>query len=224
MIRVRDLHKTYPPDRHVLRGLELEIDDGAFVSIVGRSGSGKTTLLNIIGGLDTRYQGVVEVEGSILGDLTDNGLSELRATTFGHVFQAYHLLERLTVAENAALSSLFTRGSEAFSRKQVRRRAERVLEEVGLWDRADDRPGVLSGGERQRLALARALFAAPRVLLCDEPTGNLDSDTGSQVAELLARIHGQREVTVVVATHDDVISRPVDRELRLCDGVLEEAT
>jgi ABC-type lipoprotein export system ATPase subunit len=223
MIQLNDLRKSYPPGREVLRGIDLEVAEGAYLSIVGRSGSGKTTLLNIMGGLDSRYSGSVRVAGHDLGDLDDEGLSALRNASIGFLFQSYHLIEHLSVAENAALTSLFDRRGRIAPTRELRRRAVGVLEEVGLAPRADCRPGELSGGERQRLALARALFNRPRVLLCDEPTGNLDAETGAEVVELLERIYRDDGVTVIVASHDPAISRAAERELRLTAGKLEES-
>jgi ABC-type lipoprotein export system ATPase subunit len=227
VIRIQDLRKAYderPGGREVLRGVDLEVREGGFVSIVGRSGSGKTTLLNIIGGLDTRYRGTVVVGGRALGDLTDAELSELRNSTVGYVFQAYHLLDHLTTAENVAVPALFARGGRAVSGARARRRAKEVLDEVGLADRAADRPGLLSGGERQRLALARAIFCEPAVLLCDEPTGNLDATTGTEIIALLDHVHRERGVTLLVATHDETICRATEVLFELSDGVLREAT
>jgi ABC-type lipoprotein export system ATPase subunit len=224
MIRVTGLHKSYPPDRDVLRGVDLEIAEGAYLSIVGRSGSGKTSLLNIIGGLDTRYRGRVELAGKDLAELDDAGLSALRNTRVGFLFQSYHLIEHLTVAENAALASLFDRRRGVAPAREIRKRALDVLEEVGLKQRADSPPRELSGGERQRLALARALYQRPHLLLCDEPTGNLDLETGAEVIALLDRIHEEDGVTLVVATHDPSISDRAGRRLRLVGGVLEESS
>lgn len=227
VIRLQGLSKAYghgPGARDVLRGIDLDVAAGAFVSIVGRSGSGKTTLLNIVGGLDTRYQGTVEISGRALGDLSDAELSELRNTTVGHVFQAYHLLDHLTAAENVALPALFAKGRRTLSGDRARRRADDVLAEVGLADRAPERPGRLSGGERQRLAMARALFFEPTVLLCDEPTGNLDPATGSEIVDALVRVHRERGVTVLMATHDEIACRASEIRFELRDGFLQEVT
>jgi ABC-type lipoprotein export system ATPase subunit len=224
MIHFTDVRKSYPPDREVLRGIDLEVTEGAYLSIVGRSGSGKTTLLNIMGGLDSRYSGKVRVAGRDLGDLDDAESSALRNTCIGFLFQSYHLIEHLSVAENAALASLFDRRGRIGTSRDLRRRAVEVLEEVGLAERADCRPGELSGGERQRLALARALYNRPRLLLCDEPTGNLDTETGAEVVELLDRIYRNDNVTVVVASHDPTISQAAEQELRLANGQLEESS
>jgi putative ABC transport system ATP-binding protein len=225
-IQIRGLFKAYdrgPGERNVLRGVDLDVDEGSFVSIVGRSGSGKTTLLNIVGGLDTRYLGTVTVGERNLGDLGDAELSELRNSIVGHVFQAYHLLDHLTAAENVAVPALFARGDRVLSASRARKRADAVLAEVGLGGRAADRPGRLSGGERQRLALARALFCEPGVLLCDEPTGNLDSETGREMIRLLESVHRNRAITLLVATHDETICRASDVVFELTDGVLTEA-
>ncbi len=220
MIRTRDLRKTYRGGREVLRGIDLEVPEGSLVSIEGRSGSGKTTLLNIVGGLDSSYSGRVEVAGRVLADLDDAELSGLRNSRIGFLFQAYHLLDHLSAAENVMLPSLFARGAGALSSRDARLRAARVLEEVGLGERERSRPAELSGGERQRLALARALFVGPRLLLADEPTGNLDTETGRDVVGLLCRVHAERGATVVVATHDAAISEAADLVLRLEGGQL----
>lgn len=207
----------------MLRGADLEVAEGELVCVIGRSGSGKTSLLNIVGGLDSAYQGTVRIMDRDLGELGDAELSQLRNSTIGFLFQEYHLLEQMTAAENVALAALFARGRGPVQRGGTRRRAVEVLELVGLGDRAGDRPVELSGGERQRLALARALYHRPRLLLCDEPTGNLDAETGSAVVSLLDRCHLEERITVLVTTHDDAISTIADRVLRLRNGVLEKA-
>jgi ABC-type lipoprotein export system ATPase subunit len=223
MICARGVRKSYRHGREVLRGVDLEVAEGQLVCVVGRSGSGKTSLLNIVGGLDSVYRGTVRVMNRDLAELGDAELSQLRNSTFGFLFQEYHLLEQVTAAENVALAALFSRGRGSVDRGSVRQRAVEVLELVGLGDRAGDRPVELSGGERQRLALARALFHRPRLLLCDEPTGNLDAKTGSAVVGLLHRCHVEEGITVLVTTHDDAISSIADRVLRLQNGLLEEA-
>jgi ABC-type lipoprotein export system ATPase subunit len=220
VIRLRDVSRRYPPDREVLRGVDLDVEEGEMVAVVGRSGSGKTTLINIVGGLDSRFDGTVEVAGRSLRGLADRALSELRNRTIGFVFQAYHLLDHLTVAENAALVALFARGHESAAGQDPTGRADEVLASVGLAGRGSDRPATLSGGERQRLTLARALFHRPRILLCDEPTGNLDLETGTEIIELIRKVHRDHGTTVVVVTHDVEISRAADRVLRLLNGRL----
>jgi ABC-type lipoprotein export system ATPase subunit len=220
MIRLNGVNKFYSPEHQVLREIDMEVMAGEFVAIVGRSGSGKTTLLNIVGGLDTRYNGEVEVSGRMLGDLGDAELSDFRNTNVGFVFQAYHLLDHLQVIENVELPALFDRRRDAPPAEAVRRRAEEVLERIGLIERAFVQPGELSGGERQRLALARALLQRPPVLLCDEPTGNLDNETGAEVISLMREIHQDDHPTVIVATHDDAIAASADRVLELSGGLL----
>ena len=221
VIHLRSVSRTFDVQRAVLQDLDLDVGEGELVAVVGRSGAGKTTLLNVIGGLDTGYLGSVEVSGKRLAELGDRQLSAFRNRSVGFVFQAYNLLEHLTVAENVTLPQVFARARNAVeSGADVRRRAVAALDRVGLADRADDRPAVLSGGERQRVAIARALLQRAPLLLCDEPTGNLDEATGAQVVELLRGVHGAGGVTVVVATHDRAICRLADRVLELREGTL----
>ena len=219
MITLKNVTKRYPgADIDVLRGIDLTIDGHDFVSIVGRSGSGKTTLLNLIGGLDTAYEGTVEVEGRDLRSFGDAGVSTLRNGTVGHVFQAYHLLDHLTCRENVSVASLFARGEMRRNASWVRRRAEELLATVGLEGAGRRRPSTLSGGERQRVALARALFHQPAILLCDEPTGNLDLETGREIVELLSNLHRNGDMTIIAATHDETIATAGARVLRLDEG------
>ena len=219
MIRLEGVRKRYPgADTDVLRGLDLTIDSHDFVSIVGRSGSGKTTLLNLIGGLDTAYEGRVEVDGRNLRSFGDSEVSTLRNRTVGHVFQAYHLLDHLTCRENVSIASLFARGEKRRDAAWVRRRAEELLATVGLDGGGGRRPSTLSGGERQRVALARALFHQPAILLCDEPTGNLDLETGREIVGLLTELHRNGDMTIIAATHDEMIAAAGAQVLRLHDG------
>ena len=197
-----------------LRGVDLAVDPGGFVAVAGTSGSGKTTLLNIIGALDRDYTGQVTVDGQDLGALDESGLARLRNETFGFVFQQFHLLDHLTVEENVRLPGFF--GGDASEG-----RAEALLEEVGLGDVVAANPARLSGGQRQRVAIARALYRRPSVLLCDEPTGNLDRQTGLQVLELFGRLNDRRGVTVVVVTHEEHIAGMAERIVRLEDGRIE---
>ncbi len=219
MIRLEGVRKRYPgADIDVLRGIDLTIDAHDFVSIVGRSGSGKTTLLNLIGGLDTAYEGTIEVEGRDLRSLDDSDVSTLRNRMVGHVFQAYHLLDHLPCGENVSVASLFARGEMRRDASWVKQRAEEVLATVGLPGSGRRRPTTLSGGERQRVALARALFHRPTILLCDEPTGNLDLETGHEIAELLTELHLNGDMTIIAATHDEMISGAGARVLRVHEG------
>jgi len=220
MIRLSGVNKRYRGGPLVLRDVEMEVSADEFVAVVGRSGCGKTTLLNLIGALDTEYEGDIEISGRSLRGLDDRQLSGLRSRFFGFVFQAYHLLDHLRVIENVELPALFGVGGGLSGGAGVRRRAEEVLERIGLLDRSMALPGELSGGERQRLALARALFHRPPVLLCDEPTGNLDARTGGEVVSLIREIHRDEHHTVVVATHDESIAASADRVVELAEGAL----
>jgi ABC-type lipoprotein export system ATPase subunit len=194
-----------------LRDASLRLAPGEFVSLTGPSGSGKSTLLNLIGALDVPDTGRIEVDGRSL-DALDG--ADYRAATVGLVFQFHHLVPTLSALENVQVPML-GRGP---TRAQRAQRARSLLADVGLGARADARPGVLSGGERQRVALARALANEPRLLLADEPTGALDSDTGAQVLALLERLRRERGTTVLLVTNDEGVAGTADRKLRLRDG------
>jgi ABC-type lipoprotein export system ATPase subunit len=223
VIRLEGVCKRYPGSEiDVLRGIDLVIEEHEFVSIVGRSGTGKTTLLNLMGGLDRVFDGVVEVAGRGLRALGEVEISAFRNRVVGHVFQAYHLLDHLSCRENVALAALFTRGDGRRDASWTRHRADEVLESVGLGGAGSRRPTTLSGGERQRIALARALFNRPKILLCDEPTGNLDTETGREIVDLLTWLHREREMTIVAATHDEAIAAAGARVLHLRDGLFDE--
>jgi putative ABC transport system ATP-binding protein len=199
-----------------LDALNLTIKRGEFAAVFGPSGSGKTTLLQLLGALDRPSGGSVRFEGQPLEELGDVALSELRLRALGFIFQQFNLIPTLSAVENveAALAPL------AMSRDERRETAERHLEAVGLAPRAGHLPTQLSGGEQQRVAIARALARSPRVVLADEPTGNLDSRSGEMVMELLARLHAELEITLVLVTHDEWIAERADRVLRLADGRL----
>jgi len=199
-----------------LDGVSLTIPAGAFVTVVGTSGSGKTTLLNILGGLDGDYRGSVRVTGRELRDLDDRQLSDYRRREVGFVFQHFNLLEHLDARQNVAISAMF--GDQDLA--AARRRAEQVLERVGLAGMLGRFPGELSGGQKQRVAIARALFSSPRLILADEPTGNLDSTTGAQIIELFESLNRQDGLTVVVVTHEEFLFRHTSLSLRLEDGKL----
>ncbi len=208
--RVSELHKRYGAEP-VLRDVALTVEAGELVSLVGRSGSGKSTLLHILGGLDRGWTGKVEVLGQDLGALGDRALAKFRNREVGFVFQAFNLLEHLTVRENVALPAFFS--DEPADPK----RADEALARVGLVERAGDRPGALSGGQKQRVAIARALYARPRLLLADEPTGNLDSETGAQIIELFQKLNSEG-LTLVIVTHEERVSQAAGRVLRMSDG------
>ena len=201
-----------------LDALNLTIKRGEFVAVFGPSGSGKTTLLQLLGAMDRPSAGSVLFEGQPLERLGDSALAELRLHAMGFVFQQFNLIPTLTAAENveAALAPL------RMSRLERRGVAETHLEAVGLSPRARHRPTQLSGGEQQRVAIARALARSPRVVLADEPTGNLDTRNGEMVMELLARLHSELRITLVLVTHDEWIAERADRVLRLADGRLTE--
>jgi ABC-type lipoprotein export system ATPase subunit len=219
VITLSNVTKRYRgSDVDVLSGIDLAIEAHDFVSFVGRSGSGKTTLLNLIGGLDLSYGGTIEIDGRDLRSLGDTEMSDYRNRTVGQVFQAYHLLDHLSCRENVAVAALFARGEAQRGGSWARRRADEVLETVGLGDAGSRNPSTLSGGERQRVALARALFHRPAILLCDEPTGNLDLETGREIVELLANFHRNGDMTIIAATHDETIAAAGRRVEHLRNG------
>jgi putative ABC transport system ATP-binding protein len=199
-----------------LAGVSLEVGAGEKLAIMGPSGSGKTTLLSILGCLDRPTRGEYRFDGRRVEALDDDELSRLRNRSIGFVFQAFHLIPQLTVAENVETPLLYEGGALT----EWRPRALAALEQVGLADRADHRPAELSGGEAQRAAIARALVTSPRVLLADEPTGNLDTRTGEEIANLLDELHG-RGGTVVLVTHNEALARRAERVVRLRDGRIE---
>jgi putative ABC transport system ATP-binding protein len=219
-ISLRGVRKHYPPrepgmkPQELFRDVELTIARGEFVAIEGQSGSGKSTLLHILGGLDRDYQGDASVLGLALRDLDDLQLSSLRHLSIGFVFQAFNLLPGLTALENALLPDSFGEGIP-----DAARRAREALDRVGLADKANARPAALSGGERQRVAIARALLSRPPLLLADEPTGNLDAQTGDGVIALFRELH-QDGMTLVVVTHEARVSRAASRVLLLRDGTI----
>lgn len=224
MIRLRGVRKRYTTDKvvnEVLKGIDLDIADGEFVAIVGRSGSGKTTLLNVIGALDTDYEGSVEVGGRDLRKLDDAAISDYRNRNIGFVFQSFHLLEHMTCRENITLPALFARG-ELLDPAATAARADEVLREVDLTDKRDALPNTLSGGQKQRVAIARALFQRPKLMICDEPTGNLDSSTAQSILALFRRLNEEFGITLVIVTHDDMISKACKRIVRIDDGRIVE--
>jgi putative ABC transport system ATP-binding protein len=201
-----------------LDAIDLSIDHGEIVAIVGPSGSGKTTLLQLLGALDRPSAGHVFFEGRDLNSLGDSDLADLRLRAFGFVFQTFNLIPTLTALENVEAKLAPT----GLPRNEVRRRAATLLDDVGLFERADHLPSQLSGGEQQRVAIARALVAEPRVVLADEPTGNLDSRTGGDVVDLLTGLAQQRRQTVVLVTHDAEIAAKAHRSVPMQDGRLLE--
>ncbi|MEU6809363.1 ABC transporter ATP-binding protein [Streptomyces sp. NPDC046831] len=221
MVRVEDVHKSHGHGAaavHALRGVSFEVPRGELVALKGRSGSGKTTLLNIVGGLDEPDRGRVEVDGSDLSRLGEDGLLALRRDRIGFVFQSFGLIPILTAAENVGVPM-------RLRRIPPREREERVgllLGLVGLAGHAAQRPGELSGGQQQRVAIARALANEPALLIADEPTGQLDAETGHEVMQLLRAVVRSENVTALVATHDSTLLDLADRVLELSDGEIVE--
>ena len=220
MIRARDIVKQYTDgdgtEVRVLDGLSLEVEQGDFVAVVGPSGSGKSTLLHLLGGLDVHYQGDVEVAGVRLAGLKDKELARFRNQHVGFVFQSFHLIPNLSAVENVLMPSHF-----GAANLEARKRAESLLDRVGLLAKKDRSPVRLSGGERQRVAIARALFTGPKLLLCDEPTGNLDAATGAGVITLFQELN-REGITLLAVTHEDRMSTAARRVLRLKEGRLVE--
>jgi putative ABC transport system ATP-binding protein len=201
-------------DVRAVRGVSFTIEDGDYVAIVGPSGSGKSTLMHLLGGLDRPTSGRLTIGGRDVGTLTAHELAQLRNETIGFVFQAFHLLARTSAVDNVALPLVY-RGIGA---RERRRRAAAVLERVGLAHRLDHRPNQLSGGEQQRVAIARALVTDPKVLLADEPTGNLDSATGQAVLGLLEALNAEQGVALVMVTHDREVAARARRQIVMRDG------
>jgi putative ABC transport system ATP-binding protein len=220
MIELSDVSRDYEVGGrpvHALRAVSLSVPAGGYLSIMGPSGSGKSTLLNIIGCLDRATRGSYVLDGDDIARLDETGLCRVRRTKVGFVFQAYHLVARLTAAGNVELPLVFA----GVERRQRREQVARALAAVGLSDRAHHRPDQLSGGERQRVALARAVVMEPRVILADEPTGNLDTASGDEVVALLESMNA-RGLTLLVVTHDPRIAARAGRRVRLADGRLTE--
>jgi putative ABC transport system ATP-binding protein len=220
MIQLHDVTKQFAGKRDVsaLRGVSLSIAKGEMVSIVGPSGSGKSTLLNLVGGLDRPTSGEVRVAGQALSGLTDDQLTKVRRDTIGFIFQFFNLLPTLSCLENVGLP-LHLRG---WSRTKVQERATELLTLVQLAHRLSHLPDELSGGERQRVAIARALSIYPPVLLADEPTGNLDTQTGQDILALIRDLHARLGSTVLIVTHDMNVARSCSRTITLRDGQVVE--
>ena len=212
LANVSRVYYGHPPVR-ALAGVSLRVDDGELVGIVGPSGSGKTTLLNVLGTLDRADAGTVRIDGHDVGTLTDRQLSALRAHRIGFVFQQFFLFPGVSALDNVADGLLYT----GLPLAERRRRAQEMLERVGLADRVHHRPNELSGGQSQRVAVARALVGRPSLLLADEPTGALDSESGAGVLELLRELH-ESGTTIVVITHDHDVAAMLPRQVHIRDG------
>ena len=211
-------YSTGPVTVDVLHRVDLRVDEGEMVAIMGPSGSGKSTLMNIIGLLDCATQGRYLLKGRAIESLADDELAALRNATIGFVFQEFHLLSRLNAWQNVALPLVY-RGTE---RRESRKRAREMLERVGLGDRNAHRPDELSGGQRQRVAIARALVGRPEIVLADEPTGALDSETGQEIMTLLRALNERQGTTTIIITHDQGVAAQCKRQMRLRNGRLRE--
>lgn len=226
MLNANNIHKTYSM-RHktvtVLKGANITIAPGESVAIIGLSGSGKTTLLHILGGLDKPDQGEVFIENKSLYKLSEAKRSAVRANKIGFIFQAYHLLQEMTVLENVMLPAM-VHGNLWRKATEITNHAMHLLSTVGLENRSTHMPLELSGGEQQRVAMARALMNKPKIILADEPTGNLDGETGSQVLNILFKMTTQENHSLVIVTHNKDIAMKCDRILKINDGLIVEET
>jgi len=217
LIQLEEITKTYDAGENAvqaLRGIDVAIQHGEFVSITGPSGSGKSTLMHILGCLDTPTTGKYWLNGEDVAELSGRQLARIRNQKIGFVFQTFNLLPRATVLKNVELPLLYA----GMSRDERRERARQALERVGLMNRAKHRPNELSGGQRQRCAIARALVNNPSLILADEPTGNLDQKTGSEIIDIFERLAGQE--TIIIVTHDPTIAQRTQRRIRIVDGVI----
>jgi putative ABC transport system ATP-binding protein len=219
LLTVNGIHRTFgdgPATVHALRDVSFEVEPGTLVALVGRSGSGKTTLLNVIGGLDRPDSGTVTVDGIDVTGLDEDGLSRLRREKVSYVFQTFGLIPVLSASENVGVPLRLARTEQHEREKRV----DLLLRLVGLADHARQRPGEMSGGQQQRVAIARALAASPRLLIADEPTGQLDAETGLSVMALIRGVVESEGVTALVSTHDPVMMELADRVIHIADGQL----
>jgi putative ABC transport system ATP-binding protein len=217
IFELKDVWKTYymkEVETNALRGVDIEIKKGEYVAILGPSGCGKSTLMHMMGCLDTPTKGRVFVEGKEVSELKDDELAKIRREKIGFVFQAYNLIPGLTATENVALPMRFS----GYGRNESQRKAKELLKKTGLEKRMDHKPSELSGGEQQRVAIARALVNDPDAILADEPTGNLDTNAGREIFELLEELHRKTGKTIIVVTHDINLAKRAHREIRMLDG------
>ncbi|HWO23329.1 MAG TPA: ABC transporter ATP-binding protein [Kofleriaceae bacterium] len=222
VVRLRDVTKSYgvgAAKTQVLRGVSLDVQEGELVALVGQSGSGKSTLLNIIGTLDQPDAGEVEVLGTDLAKASEHRRAQLRNRSIGFIFQAFNLMDHLTCLGNVTIPAAFSHDA-----RDVEARGREAMRRVGLSDFAARFPSELSGGQKQRVAIARALFGAPTLLLCDEPTGNLDSETGREVIDFFRELNAKDKVTLLIVTHERRISSVAQRVIAMRDGMIVETS
>lgn len=223
LLELKKVTKSYPLDDtvvHALKGIDLTIEKGSFISIVGPSGSGKTTLLNIIGCVDHPTTGDVVIDGQCISNLSDNQLTDLRLYKIGFIFQSFNLIPVLSVVENVEFPLQLMKG---VSKEEARKRALKVIDQVQMTTHAHHRPSELSGGQRQRVAIARALVTMPEVVLADEPTANLDSDTGNAILSLMKQLNEQNGTTFIFSTHDPEVLNYAKSIIKIRDGQLTQA-
>lgn len=224
IIEMKNVRKDYPLGEttvSALKGVDFSVEAGDLLSVVGPSGSGKTTLLNIIGCIDKPSSGEVDIAGQNITLLDDNALTDLRLYTVGFIFQTFNLIPVLDVLENVEFPLLLMK-KDAPTKAEIRERAEHLIEEVGLTAQLHQRPAELSGGQRQRVAIARALVTNPKIVLADEPTANLDSDTGHKILELMRKLNEQHKTTFVFSTHDPDVLQYARHVVKIRDGLIAE--
>ena len=217
MIRLTDIEKVYRTEKIetvALSDVNLDVDEGSFISVMGPSGSGKSTLLNVIGLLDAPTKGTVQLNGKPITSYRDRQLARIRNEQIGFIFQTFHLISDLSVVDNVEIPLIYRR----LSGSQRRKMALEALDRVGLTARVHHFPSQLSGGQQQRVAIARAIVGRPRVLLADEPTGNLDSQMGHDIMEILRKLNHEEKTTVIMVTHDQHLAEMTERIVRLFDG------
>jgi lipoprotein-releasing system ATP-binding protein len=226
LLQAANLHKTYHKNKHavpVLRGVDLDVEEGEFLSVIGASGSGKSTMLHLLGTLDKPDDGTIHFDGRRIDNLPAGERDGLRNRTFGFIFQFYHLLPECNALENVLMPLMIGHSTLGWwaRRRSLRQRGEEILERVGLTHRLKHKPSELSGGEMQRAAIARALISQPRILLADEPTGNLDAANGKQIMALLRDLNRREGLTIVMVTHNLELVHDTDRVVRLVNGQVE---